>query len=119
MTFWAKLVFKAFNRRLDFLKLSMKFFALIQEMHLNLFSVIAQTRNSIIDFIWYALYLSECMLDILVDFFADLKLWVLIHQLDPLDERSVLCNNFTSSLISELLEINFKTDKLIRLFSGL
>lgn len=59
------------------------------------------------------------MLNLLVDLLVDFILRILIHELDPLDEASVLRHDLTSSFAAELLEVCLILDEIVRLFGTL
>ena len=85
----------------------------------NILALRVQTIDSLFDLIWDTLHLVESVLDLLMDLLVDLVLRILVHELDPLDETGVLRDDLTSRLASELLELCFVLDELVRLIGSL
>ena len=94
----------------------MELLNLVHEALIDLSALAGQILDAFLDLVRDPLNLIESMLDLLVDLLVHFVLWVLVHELDPLDETGVLGDDLSSRLASELLKVSLVLHELVRLF---
>ena len=107
------LSFEVLNLLFDFLKVIVEIFNVSHKAIFDFFALRSQRIDSFINLLRNTLDLIECVFDLLLDLIIHIKLWILVHELDPLDKLSVLSNNLTSCLATEFFEFDLEANKVI------
>ena len=92
--------------------------AFVQETGLDIAALAAETCGTLLKLVSNTLNCSISKSHLLVDLIIDLELRVLIHELHPFNEVSVLRNDLSACLCSDLLETCLVLDELMRLFGS-
>ena len=108
-----------FNLSLDFIQLCGEVFAFIDKFGLNLSTLLSESSHTILDGRVDALDDGKGVLNLLVDLVIHVKLRVLVHKLDPLNEAGVLGNDLSTLFLTDLFQLGFELNKLVRLFGWL
>lgn len=100
-----EVVLELLDIRLGILKRYLELLDLIEETLLDISALCNQAVSSFTDLLWDALDLVEGDLENLLNLVIDVELGVLVHELDPFDERGVFFDNPSLRRVSELLEL--------------
>lgn len=105
-------LFELVDLGLNLVELDSEVFAFLDEASLDVFPLHGEVLNSVFNLGGDALHHLVRVLHLLLDLLADLILWVVVHQLHPLDEVFILGNDFVPPLASDFVQVTFHFDEL-------